>query len=93
MILLIIRGMAYYIADITLRMLIPRELYSSMTFPPDYKIEKDYTGKTYPKNKQVEKCGNAVVCVLAEAMVRANFPEWDRGKIETMAQFHNAVAV
>ena len=92
-ILLIIRGMAYYIADITLRMLIPRELYSSMTFPPDYKIEKDYTGKTYPKNKQVEKCGNAVVCVLAEAMVRANFPEWDRGKIETMAQFHNAVAV
>lgn len=92
-ILLIIRGIAYYIADITLRMLIPRELYSSMTFPPDYKIEKDYTGKTYPKNKQVEKCGNAVVCVLAEAMVRANFPEWDRGKIDTMAQFHNAVAV
>ena len=92
-ILLIIRGIAYYIADITLRMLIPRELYSSMTFPSDYKIEKDYTGKTYPKNKQVEKCGNAVVCVLAEAMVRANFPEWDRGKIDTMAQFHNAVAV
>jgi len=92
-ILLIIRGVAYYIADITLRMLIPRELYSSMTFPPDYKIERDYTGKTYPKSKQVEKCGNAVVCVLAEAMVRANFPEWDRGKIDTMAQFHNAVAV
>lgn len=30
---------------------------------------------------------------IFEAMVRANFPEWDRGKIDTMEQLHNAVAV
>lgn len=35
----------------------------------------------------------AVCPPMAEAMVRANLPEWDRGKIDTMAQFHNAVAV
>ena len=92
-ILLIIRGIAYYIADITLRMLAPRELYNAMGFPVDYIIERDYMGNAYGKNKQVARCGNAVCPPMAEAMVRANFPEWDRGKIETMAQFHNAVAV
>ena len=30
---------------------------------------------------------------LAEAMVRANLPEWCGGKITTMAQLDNAVAV
>lgn len=92
-ILLIIRGIAYFIADITLRMLTPRELYRAMSFPEDYIIERDYLGNAYPKSKQVERCGNAVVCVLAEAMVRANFPEWCQRKITTMEQFHDAVAV
>ena len=90
--LLIIRGIAYYIADITLRMLTPRELYNAMGFPVDYQIERDYLGNDYPKNKQVARCGNAVCPPLATAMVRANFPEWDRGKIDTMAQFHHAIA-
>lgn len=92
-ILLIIRGIAYFIADITLRMLTPRELYNAMGFPVDYQIEKDYMGNAYGKNKQVARCGNAVCPPLAEAMVRANFPEWNIGKLDTMAQFHNAVAV
>lgn len=92
-ILLIIRGIAYFIADITLRMLTPRELYNAMGFPVDYQIERDYMGNAYGKSKQVARCGNAVCPPLAEAMVRANFPEWDKGKIDTMAQFHNAVAV
>lgn len=26
-------------------------------------------------------------------MVKANFPEWNIGKLDTMAQFHDAVAV
>lgn len=90
--LLIIRGIAYYIADITLRMLTPRELYNAMGFPVDYQIERDYLGNDYPKSKQVARCGNAVCPPLATAMVRANFPEWDRGKIDTMAQFHQAIA-
>lgn len=92
-ILLIMRGVAYFIADITLRMLTPRELYNAMGFPVDYQIERDYMGNAYGKSKQVARCGNAVCPPMAEAMVRANFPEWDKGKIDTMAQFHNAVAV
>ena len=92
-ILLIIRGIAYFIADITLRMLTPRELYNAMGFPIDYTIERDYMGNEYPKSKQVARCGNAVCPPMAEAVVRANFPEWCRRKIDTMAQFHNAVAV
>ena len=91
-ILLIIRGIAYYISDITLRMLTPRELYNAMGFPLDYIIEKDYKGNVYPKDKQVARCGNAVCPPLAEAMVRANLPEWCGAKISTMAQLDDAVA-
>ena len=92
-ILLIIRGIAYYISDITLRMLTPRELYNAMGFPLDYIIEKDYKGNVYPKDKQVARCGNAVCPPLAEAMVRANLPEWHTVTIINMAQFHKAVAM
>lgn len=92
-ILLVIRGIAYYIADITLRMLIPRELYNAMGFPTDYIIHRDYLGNAYGKKKQVARCGNAVCPPLAEAMVRANLPEWCSTKMETMEQFHEAVAI
>ena len=92
-ILLMIRGIAYYIADITLRMLTPRELYNAMGFPPDYIIDLDYMGNAYGKTKQVARCGNAVCPPLAEAMVRANLPEWCGEKIETMERLNNAVAV
>ena len=92
-ILLVIRGIAYYIADITLRMLIPRELYNAMGFPTDYIIHRDYLGNAYGKTKQVARCGNAVCPPLAEAMVRANLPEWCSAKMETMEQFHEAVAI
>lgn len=92
-ILLIIRGVAYFIADITLRMLTPRELYNAMGFPMDYIIERDYLGNDYPKSKQVARCGNAVCPPMAEAVVRANFPEYCTVVISTMAQFHDAVAV
>lgn len=92
-ILLIIRGIAYYISDITLRMLTPRELYNAMSFPLDYIIEVDYLGNVYPKDKQVARCGNAVCPALAEAMVRANFPEWCTVTIVNMAQFHKTVAI
>lgn len=92
-ILLMIRGVAYYIADITLRMLTPRELYNAMGFPPDYIIDRDYMGNAYGKTKQVARCGNAVCPPLAEAMVRANLPEWCGEKITTMERLNNAVAV
>lgn len=91
--LLNISGVLYFIADITLRMLIPRELYNAMGFPVDYIIDRDYRGKSYGKTKQVERCGNAVCPPLADAMVRANLPEWCGAKFTTMRQFENAVAV
>ena len=89
LILLMIRGIAYYIADITLRMLTPRELYNAMGFPPDYIIDRDYMGNAYGKTKQVARCGNAVCPPLAEAMVRANLPEWCGEKITTMERLNN----
>lgn len=92
-ILLLIGGVYYYIADITLRMLTPRELYNAMGFPPDYIIDHDYMGNAYGKTKQVARCGNAVCPPMAEAMVRANLPEWCGQKITTMEQLNNSVAV
>lgn len=92
--LLEIGNAIYYIADIGLRMLSPRELYNAMGFPPDYIIDHDYMGNPYPKNEQVARCGNAVCPPMAAAVVRANFPEYAvNPKIETMAQLMEAVAV
>ena len=84
----------YYIADIGLRMLSPRELYNAMGFPPDYIIDRDYLGRPYPKNEQVARCGNAVCPPMAAAVVRVNFPEYAvHPRIETMAQLMEVVAV
>ena len=88
---LMIGNVGYYIADITLRMLTPRELYNAMGFPPDYQIEHDYLGNAYPKSKQVARCGNAVCPPMAEAVVRANLPEWCGKKIGTMDDLNKVV--
>lgn len=88
-----IDGAWYFMADIGLRMLTPRELYRANGFPDDYKIERDYTGQTYGKSKQVARCGNAVPPPFATALVRANLPEWCGQKITTMAEFEKVVAV
>lgn len=89
--LLIIGGTPYYIRDILLRMLAPRELYNAMGFPPDYIIDHDYMGREYKKSAQVARCGNAVCPPMARAVVQANLPEWCGGNIETMEQFRKAV--
>ena len=88
-----IREHWYFISDIGLRMLTPRELYNAMGFPPDYIIDHDYQGNEYKKSKQVARCGNAVCPPMAEAVVRANLPEWCGEKISTMRQFESMVAV
>lgn len=94
MLLLSIGGVLYYIADIGLRMLSPRELYNAMGFPPDYIIDHDAAGKPYPKTQQVARCGNAVCPPMAAAVVAANLPEYAMpGKIETMAALADAVAM
>ena len=92
-ILFSIGGVWYFMADIGLRMLTPRELYRANGFPDDYKIDRDYTGKEYGKTKQVARCGNAVPPPFATALVRANLPEWCGEEITTMEQLEKEVAV
>ena len=73
--LVTIEGVDYQIVDIGLRMLEPRELYGCQGFPDDYIIDRDYTGKTYPRSEQVRRCGNAVCPPIPAALVRANLQE------------------
>jgi DNA (cytosine-5)-methyltransferase 1 len=75
-----IAGGWYFIADIGLRMLSPRELFNAQSFPDDYIIDTDAEGKPYPKSEQVARCGNSVCPVVAAAIIKANAPEsaWNR---------------
>lgn len=73
--LVAVQGVDYAIADIGLRMLDPCELYRCQGFPEDYIIDRDYTGKSYPRAEQVKRCGNAVCPPIPAALVRANLPE------------------
>lgn len=93
MILLCIAGIWYFIADIGLRMLTPRELYAANGAPADYIIDHDYTGAAYGKAKQVARCGNMVPPPFSEALVRVNLPEWCDKKLHTMAEWQKLVAV
>jgi DNA (cytosine-5)-methyltransferase 1 len=87
--LLNIRGICYYISDIGLRMLTPRELYDAMGFPHDYIIDRDVNGNAISRADQVARCGNAVCPAVAEALVRANLPECCKKKILDMKDLHN----
>ncbi len=73
--LVTIQGQDYQIVDIGLRMLEPKELYGCQGFPDDYIIDRDYTGKEYPRSEQVRRCGNAVCPPIPAALVRANLPD------------------
>jgi DNA (cytosine-5)-methyltransferase 1 len=90
--LLCIHGVWFYISDIGLRMLTPRELYSANGFPEDYIIDQDYRGNPYAKTKQVARCGNAVPPPFATALVRANLPEWCDVNITTMREFRETIS-
>lgn len=91
-ILLSFNGGWYFISDIQIRMLTPKELYAAMGFPPDYIIARDYTGRPYPKSQQVARCGNAVCPQMAAAVVRANLPEW-AVELNTMDELNRVIAV
>lgn len=77
--LFLIAGVLYFIADIGLRMLAPRELYDAMGFPHDYIIDTDDRGRPISRANQVARCGNAVCPPLSKAMVEANMPEFCDG--------------
>lgn len=81
----------YFIADIGMRMLEPRELYNAQGFPADYIIDHDYKGNAYSRTKQIARCGNAVPPPFAEALVRANLPEMCGQKINTMSELRKFI--
>ena len=79
--LIVVRGKDYKIVDIGLRMLEARELFDGMSFPKEYIIDHDYTGKKYPTTQQKARCGNAVVPLLSKALVQANVIEENERKL------------
>lgn len=79
--------------EIGMRMLEPRELYNAQGFPPDYIIDFEWKGKPYPKKHKVSKVGNSVPPKLAEAVIRANMPEWCCQEITTMFDLRNIMCV
>lgn len=89
--LLNIFGIWYFISDIGLRMLSPRELYDAMGFPHDYVIDRDICGNEIKRPDQVARCGNAVCPAVAEALVRANLPERCIRKINDMSELHDVM--
>jgi len=72
--LITVYGIDYVIVDITLRMLTPKELFAAQGFPADYIIDRDYKWKRYPVAKQVARCGNSVVPIMAAKLAGANCP-------------------
>lgn len=69
--IVMVHGQAYAIADIGMRMLIPRELYRGQGFPDSYVIDHAL-GRRLTKTAQVRMCGNSVPPPVATAIVRAN---------------------
>lgn len=70
--LVTVAGEDYVIADIGMRMLAPRELFTAQGFPMTYRIEIEYKGKPLSKTAQVRMCGNSVSPYAGAALVRAN---------------------
>lgn len=68
-----VRGERYEIADIGMRMLVPRELFRAQGFPDSYAIDIEHEGRPLPKTTQIALAGNSVCPPLAEAIVRAQF--------------------
>lgn len=82
-----IAGQPYVIVDIGMRMLTPRELFLAQGFRRDYLINQglfvidgptgQVTGwRPLTKASQIRMCGNSVCPPLAEAILRANLPEF-----------------
>lgn len=74
--LVTVKGEDYFIADIGMRMLQPRELYRAQGFPDSYVIDRGADGRVLSKAAQVRMCGNSVSPPVAAAIVRANWHEF-----------------
>lgn len=71
----VIKGTAYVMVDIGLRMLVPQELYRAQGFPANYIIDHGHDGRVFTRSKQVRMVGNSVPPKLAAAIYRANLSE------------------
>lgn len=67
-----INGQTYYITDITLRLLEPKELFTAQGFPADYIISQGHDGRPLSKSAQVRMCGNSVSPPPAAALIQVN---------------------
>lgn len=84
-----INNVQYFIFDITMRMLKPRELANAQGFPKDYILQ---VNSSYSKQAQISRIGNSVVPIMAEVLVRANLPELCIKKnIKTMEQLNKVL--
>ena len=70
-----LKGEPWVIVDITLRMLVPRELYNAQDFPADYVIDRTATGKPLTKTAQVRMAGNSVSPLPMRLIAAANYNE------------------
>jgi len=70
--LVILAGTVWQIADIGMRMLVPRELFNAQGFPRDYIIDRTASGAAVTKTAQTSLAGNSVSPPPAEASLRAN---------------------
>ena len=67
-----VKGEKYQIADISMRMLSPRELFRAQGFDDDYIIDPIVNGKRLSQTAQIRMVGNSVSPPVAAAIVRAN---------------------
>lgn len=70
--LVTVDGTPHVIADVGMRMLVPRELYRAQGFPDSYVIDPVIGGERLSKTAQTRMVGNSVAPPVAEALVRAN---------------------
>ncbi|MEX0751744.1 MAG: DNA cytosine methyltransferase [Xanthobacteraceae bacterium] len=92
LVMVTINGEPYFIADIGMRMLAPRELFGAQGFPPSYIIDRGFRvddfGQPFTdgrdpqeisisKTDQVRMCGNSVCPPMAAALVKANYQPMD----------------
>ncbi len=73
--LVMVEGVEYQLADIGMRMLVPRELYTAQGFPLSYRIDVEFHGKPLTKTAQVRMVGNSVSPQVAAAIVAAQFSD------------------
>jgi DNA (cytosine-5)-methyltransferase 1 len=78
----------YFISDISMRMLEPRELAKAQGFPEDYVLQ---VTDSYSKAAQIARIGNSVCPVMSEVLVRANLPELCGRRIKNMAQLNKVL--